>query len=151
MENASVLHWQTIVFKSNYTIQVPPDYRGTGAIGFEGFVFSKYRPDSSVVMSYRYCSPLFCAPFGQTLPAPEPNSVTHTFASENKPPLVLDQKGRFCEDGTVVGVFFYNKKEKRFGKLYLKVQDNFKEAVEISYSASRQNEVETILKTIRQK
>lgn len=142
--------WETIVFKYDYTIQLPSDYRGIGAIGFEGFVFSKYRADSSVVLKYSYCSPTYCAPFGQLLSTPEPPSVTHIFPA-NRKSVILDKKVQFCEGDSVVALFYYNNPAKRFGKLYMQVGGDFREAVEIEYNANRQSEVEAILKTIKEK
>lgn len=138
----------TVSFKSNYTIQFPADYEGSGMTGFEGNLFFKNKTNKTVAFSYIYCSPLHCEDFGRQLAQPTQDTiVTHV----NNNPVILDKKLSFCDNNSPIAVFYFNEITNANGVLFWNENGIYKEALSISYNNTTQQEVVDIIRTIRRK
>lgn len=141
--------WATLDFKNNYTIQFPDDYFGEGKIGFEGNIFRKEKKDSSVTMSYSYCSPLFCQDFGDTLLKPFSNSID---IRVNNSLITLNQAITFCDSNSLQSaILYYNDKDNSYARLYLNDNEIYQQALEVAFNHLRLQEVLDVLKTIKKK
>ena len=147
IENQQIDNWITESFKLNYTIQFPTNYEGHGMVGFEGNLFSKFSQDSLIELSYMYCSPLFCEDFGDTLIVPVPNSII-AYDKQNIE-VELTEQIEYCSENEISGIFYHNLGNNAVGKLYMKIDGLYLEAVSVFYDIGTQQEVENILKTIK--
>jgi hypothetical protein len=147
--------WTTISFKTNYTIQVPSGFEGSGMAGFEGNTFLKFSNDTTIILTYEYCNELFCNDFGNTLPTAIPASIKVKDNSENL--ITLDKIQRFCQNTETIGVLYYSNDTISISKLYwnsrLYWKDNglFKQAMQIKFPASGLETVKEIIETIKAK
>lgn len=141
--------WPVIPFKYSYTIQVPVDYEGPGAAGFEGWIFLKYRTDQKIQIKYAFCGPLFCYNFGKPLEMPIPDSLLAR--DKNSKEIVLRYKREYCMNDTTFGYFYYNKEPGATGVFFQKQDEDFLESVSAFYEITEFQEVEDILKTIAAK
>ena len=147
VENKQMDNWITESFKSNYSIQFPSNYEGQGMVGFEGNMFSKIRSDSLVELSYMYCSPLYCEDFGDTLTEPIPSSI-FAYKKQNTE-VELTEHVVFCLNDDKTTLFYHNMEEMAVGKLYMKINGLYLEAVSVFYDIGAHQEIENILKTIK--
>ncbi len=139
-------NWNTEDFKTNYTIQFPDNYEGTGMVGFEGYVFNKSRIDKKVEFTYSFCNPLFCSDFGNPLNVPILNSLTIKDQDGNE--IVLNSKKEFSLNGNLVGILYHNSAVNSIGKYYMNQGDKYLEGLTIYFSNTEYQEVENIIKTI---
>jgi hypothetical protein len=109
--------WITENFKTNYIIQFPDNYEGSGMIGFEGKVFAKNRIDNKIEFNYSFCKPTYCSDFGEALKMPIPNSIKVKDKANNE--VILNSKKEFCLNGSLIGVFYFNSEMSSTGKLYM--------------------------------
>ena len=147
VENKQMGYWIIELFKSNYTIQFPSNYEGQGMVGFEGNIFSKIRSDSLVELSYSYCSALFCEDFGDTLNEPTPSSIV--VYNKQHTEVELTEHVVFCLNDDKTTLFYHNMEEMAVGKLYMKINGLYLEAVSVFYDIGAHQEIENILKTIK--
>ena len=147
VENKQIDNWITESFKSNYSIQFPSNYEGQGMVGFEGNMYSKIRSDSLVELSYMYCSPLYCEDFGAILFEPIPSSI-FTYNKQNTE-VELTEQVLFCQNDDETALFYHNMEDKAVGKLYMKIDGLYLEAVSVFYDIDEHQEIENILKTIK--
>lgn len=138
--------WTTENFKSNYTIQFPDNYEGTGMVGFEGNFFFKNRSDDKVVIRYNYCGPLFCEDFGDSLITPNPSSVTAQDSFNND--VVLSLRKDFCLNNNIEGIFYYNEELVSTGVYYMKQGSEYMEGLTTYFANTESQEVENIIKSI---
>jgi hypothetical protein len=139
--------WKSEAFKEDYKIQFPDNYVGWGMVGFEGNFFSKMRADSAVSMNYSFCGPLFCNDFGATLEDPFPESII--VVDGNQDPLVLAIQQEFCSElNETISIFYFNEKDISLGKLYMKHDNAFREALTVYFEKNKLSEVKEIIKTI---
>ncbi len=145
--------WTTISFKTNYTIQVPFGFKGLGMYGFEGNTFSKFSNDTTIILEYGYCNDLFCNDFGDTLQTTIPLSIKVKDNSNNL--ITLDKIQRFCQNAETIGVLYYsndsmsNSKLYWNGRIYLKDNGLFKQAMQIKFPESGLETVNEIIETIK--
>jgi hypothetical protein len=150
---ATIDNWLTISFKTNYTIQVPPDYKGLGMGGFEGNTFSKFSNDTTIVLDYGYCNGLFCNDFGDTLQSTIPLSISVRDNSNNL--ITLDKMQKFCQNTEITGILYYTNNNISSNKLYwnsrLYLLDYglFKQAMQIRFPAKELETVNEIIGTIK--
>ena len=142
--------WPVWPFKTNYTIQMPATYQGTGLTGFEGNLFSKYNSDSTIVLSYTYCDAISCQDFGDELSQQDATSVLVAVGNSSK---ILDKRICLCDNNGKVGLFFIsdNQSDRVIGRLFWKDSASYREALTATFTLPRQDEVIEILKTIRKK
>lgn len=140
--------WTVSAFKADYTIQVPGGYSTPLYVGFEGRVFFTKRNDNTAQIAFAYCSPLQCTDFGEKLSSPFPASIDINI---NGSKITLDQKANFCSGDDHVGILYYNHDNNALGRLYWKDNGEFKQALELSYDHSLQQEMIDIIKTIKLK
>ena len=139
-------NWTTENFKTNYTIQFPNTYEGTGMTGFEGNIFNKNRVDDKVELKYAFCGALLCNDFGDALDVPIPNSVTAKDKDNND--IILNSKKEFCLNTNTIGILYYNIEMNSTGKYYIKQGSDYLEGLTIYFSNTEYQEVENIIKTI---
>lgn len=138
--------WVVEQFKNDFTIQFPDNYDG-GITGFEGNLFLKFRDDNMIRMGYNYCGPLFCEDFGdETVSEPFPESITTLIFGE----VTLTNTQQFCVNGEVVAILYYSDPSDARGKLFMKQEGEFVEALSVVYSSDTFDEVIAILTTIRE-
>jgi hypothetical protein len=134
----TVDNWTTINFKTGYSIQVPPEYKGGGMMGFEGNTFFKFSSDTTIIFEYGYCNGLFCFDFGDTLQNPIPAKVNVKDNSTNL--YTLDKILKFCQNAEPIGLLYYSDDNTVNSKLYwnarLYWKDNglFKQAMMIKFT-----------------
>jgi hypothetical protein len=151
----TVESWTTINFKTNYTMQVPSGFKGSGMDGFEGNTFFKFSNDTTIILEYGYCNDLFCNDFGDTLPTIIPVSIIVKDNSNNL--IRLDKIQRFCQNAETIGVLYYsndsisNRKLYWNGRLYWKDNGLFKQAMQIKFPASEFETAKGIIETIKSK
>ena len=139
--------WTAEKFKSQYTIQFPSNYTGGYIQGFEGGSFDKLRDDSTAHMMYFFGDILQNFDFGDTLQNINADSI---WVSQGDPQILLDHRIDFTENGITVGILFYNEWSTiRTGELYWNDDGAFKDALSIYYSGNLQEEVISILQTIK--
>ena len=149
---ATIDSWITISFKTNYSIQVPSDFKGLGMAGFEGNTFSKFSNDTTIILEYGYCNDLFCNDFGDTLQTTIPLSIKVKDNSNNL--ITLDKMQRFCQNGETIGILYYTINSNSGSKLYWNSRlywvDNgiFKQAMQVKFPASEIDTVTEIIGTI---
>jgi len=147
--------WLTVSFKTNYTIQVPSGFEGSGMEGFEGNTFFKFSNDTTIILEYGYCNDLFCNDFGDTLQTTIPSRIKVRDNSNNL--ITLDKIQKFCQNAETIGVLYYSNDTISNSKLYwnsrLYWKDNglFKQAMQIKFSASGLETVNEIIETIKSK
>jgi hypothetical protein len=145
--------WLTVSFKTNYTIQVPSGFEGSGMEGFEGNTFFKFSNDTTIILEYGYCNDLFCNDFGDTLRTTIPLIIKVKDNSNNL--ITLNKIQRFCQNAETIGVLYYSNDSISNSKLYwnsrLYWKDNglFKQAMQIKFSASGLETVNEIIETIK--
>jgi hypothetical protein len=140
--------WTVEPFKTNYSIQFPSYYEGTGMIGFEGNIFQKYTDDNEIRFGYQYCeSGVFCEDFGPILQDPIPNSITIDSGQGNL--ITLDNKLDFCTDNELTGILYYNVDDECHGRFFMRLGDDFLEGLEIEFKVDKIGEVVEIIKTIK--
>lgn len=145
--------WITISFKTNYSIQVPSDFKGLGMAGFEGNTFSKFSNDTTIMLDYGYCNSLFCNDFGDTLQTTIPLSIKVKDNSNNL--ITLDKIQRYCQNAETIGILYYTNNNVSSNKLYwnsrLYWMDNgiFKQAMQIKFPATGLETVNEIIETIK--
>jgi hypothetical protein len=145
--------WTTINFKTNYTIQVPSGYKGSGMAGFEGNTFFKFSNDTTIILEYGYCNDLFCTDFGDTLQTTIPLIIKVKDNSNNL--ITLDKIQKFCQNAETIGVLYFsndsisNSKLYWNGRLYWKDNGLFKQAMQIKFQASGLETVNEIIETIK--
>lgn len=144
-----VAGWMTENFKSNYTIQTPPNYEGFGMIGFEGNTFFKNAPDSSVRMVYFYCSPVFCEDFGDTLAEPLPSSISTLGFDPGI--YFLDEQIEICKNDSIIAVLYHDNESLSHAKLYMDFESQWREALYLEYEDSRYEQVLGIIGSINEK
>ena len=148
-------NWTTIDFKTDYTIQVPSNYKGLGMIGFEGNTFNKSSNDGTIVLDYGYCNGLFCFDFGDTIKTELPACLQVKDELYNL--LVLDKVERFCQDSKTIGVLYFTFDTIRYknlywnSRLYWEDKGLFKQAMQIKFSPSEIETVKEIIETIKAK
>lgn len=141
--------WNTIDFKTNYTIQVPVNFIGQGMTGFEGYTFSKNSPDTKITLTYSYCGPLHCNDFGDTLVNPAP---AHIEAMNDKGDTIsLNKTEYFCQNFQTVGILYFANDSIRTGRLYWKDHGIMKQALELEYYPQNAGTIKKIIKSIKQK
>jgi hypothetical protein len=143
-----VSNWRIEKFKNDYSIQFPSDYEG-GIYGFEGNIFYKFRTNKEVAFDYSFCGPVSCEDFGIELENPHPATIN--LIRLNNQVENLNNRLNLCDKGEIVGVYYYSSNSDAFGKIYLKDDDKFKEALSVKYKVEFKDEVEKILKTIKKK
>jgi hypothetical protein len=142
--------WPVLAFKTDYTIQFPKDYQGAGLTSFEGNLFYKCNSDTSVLMWYSYCDPLHCDDFGDILSHPEAASLIIAVDSSS---MVLDKKIFFCANDAHIGIYYSNESnpQKVVGRLFWKDTTDYREALSVSYTKAKEDDVIEILRTIQKK
>lgn len=141
--------WTTENFKTNFTIQFPKNYEGTGMVGFEGNMFNKKRIDDKVELTYAYCGPTYCTDFGDTLNLPIPNTLM-TKDKENND-VNLDSKKEFCLNDHIKGVLYYNTDVNSTAKYFIEQDSEYLEGLTVYFENTEFQEVESIIKTITKK
>lgn len=139
--------WITEKFKADYTIQFPDLYTGGYVQGFEGGWFDKLRNDNRVHAFYDYSNGLQNFDFGDTLA--DVNATSLDFPEGDRI-VYLDKRLNFTDNGEIQGIFFHNSTEGiRNGDLYWNDGGQFKAALTVYYDSGLQDEVITIIATIR--
>ncbi len=141
-----VSDWNTENFKSEYYIQFPEQYEGFGMAGFEGNLFSKFKADSSALFKYFYCGPLFCEDFGGSLESPQPDQLL--IVNQQNQYFTLDQKQTFCYNNAEVGILYYNDVQRIQGRYFMKINQEFLEALSVEFDESNRDEVFAIIASI---
>ena len=139
--------WIMEKFKNDYTIQFPDFYTGGYLQGFEGGSFDKFRNDTRVHAFYNFSNGLQQFDFGDTLA--DVNATSLDFPEGDRI-VYLDKRLNFTDNGEIKGIFFYNSTEGiRNGDLYWNDGAQFKAALTVYYDSGLQDEVITIIATIR--
>ncbi len=141
-------NFTTEAFKDKYTIQFPIHYTGAGLLKEESATFEK-KSGSDINFSYLYSSPVDgLIYFGQKLTNPIPDKLESPSQSltEN-----LALKKEFCLNGVIEAIFYYklDVNSTSYGKLYMKHNDWYSEALNVTFRAELLDEVEAVIKTIR--
>jgi hypothetical protein len=141
-------NFTTEAFKDGYTIQFPSEYTGDGLLKDESVTFEK-RSGSDLYFSYLYSSPIDgLIFFGQKLSNQIPDKLESPFQSltEN-----LALKKEFCLNDEIEAIFYYNLdvNTTSYGKLYMKHNDWYYEALNVTFRAELLDEVEAVIKTIK--
>jgi hypothetical protein len=139
-------NWITEDFKTNYLIQFPNNYEGTGMVGFEGNLFNKNRTDDKLRFTYSFCTSLYCDDFGAPLNIPIPNSISAKDKNNNA--IILNSKKEFCLNGDILGILYYNNETNSTGIYYMKQGVEYLEGLTIYFDNTEYQEVENIIKTI---
>jgi len=143
-------YWTKIDFKSNYTIQLPHGFDGAGMVGFEGNTFNKKSKDNKIILSYMYCSPLFCYDFGDTLQNSIPKSIQVMGSFDM--PITLSDIEYFCQNSETIGVLYYSTDgDITKSRLYWKEHEILRQALEIEFYLSEIDTVIKIIETIKNK
>jgi hypothetical protein len=142
-------NWETINFKTNYTIQVPINFIGPGMQGFEGNTFSKSSANNRIQLSYFYANSLSCFDFGDTLTSEIPNSIL--VINDLSQLITLNNIESFCKNGELMGYLYYSNNNFSRGRLFWKDGNVFKQALEINFYLSELNTVNNIIETIKRK
>ena len=139
--------WQAELFKTDYTIRFPDNYMGLGMVGFEGHIFQKMRVDSSVVIEYGYCGPLWCDDFGDTLASEIPDTLV--YERPNDTDFLLTDWIYICNDiSNEAGILYFDETEPVHAIYFMNINDVFLESASITYSTENFEEVRSILGTI---
>ncbi len=146
-------NWQSeMLIPQTHDIQFPDDYEGLGLTGFEGPIFFKHKPDSSVFFQYSFCGPLFCEPFGVCFDQDfdETEEVPLDWLSSYFDPLDIRQD--FCDNGDKLrGMFFHNDRDEASGRYYMLVDTMWKESLQVNFEIAKLEEVKNILATISER
>ena len=140
-------NWITEDFKTDYLIQFPDDYVGIGMVGFEGNIFYKYSPDSTIALYYSYCSPLWCDDFGDTIDIMQ---TEITLELNNGLTILLEETQEFCDQGELVGKLYYNDLNESFGMYCMKEETVWREAARMEFRSDRLDDLQEILATIHE-
>ena len=119
---------------------------------FEGNFFSKEHGEISGSLSYAFCGPLFCEDFSEELSTPIPLSVTISTTEGLR--IELDNVTRFCNETEVLALWYSVTDpvaDDVHGRLYMKHEGVFREALHGRYESSLNEEVLQILSTIVEK
>ena len=116
-------------------------------LDLKGIFFSKIRSDSLVELNYSYCSALFCEDFGNILNEPTPSSIV--VYNKQHTEVELTEHVVFCLNDDETALFYHNMEEMAVGKLYMKINGLYLEAVSVFYDIGAHQEIENILKTIK--
>lgn len=144
--------WTVEPFKTNYTIQFPSDWKGTGMVGFEGNMFSKDREAPLGGVGYQFCGPLYCEDFGEELPMPAPLSFSEPDTEGLD--VILENIVRFCDDTEVVAILYYGISKAgmmTYGRLYMKDNGVFQLGLTMKYEPALQEEIINVMKSIAKK
>jgi hypothetical protein len=141
--------WTEESFKTNYTIQFPPVYKGR-MTGFEGNVFSKIDTVNKTYIGYCYSNSLYCSDFKDILTNPFQPAILYVFL-QNHPPELLGHRVEFTSNGHLTGVLYHNNAASMKGILFWKDEGLFKEAAFVNGLLPGLPEVVSILRTIKAK
>lgn len=140
--------WPTEPLKTDYTIQFPDNYTGPGLTGFEGPIFIKTNKYQDIQFSYAFCNGLYCTEFGDVLAEPAPSTIQAT--DKNGQLVDLTVRVTFCRGEASESILYYkNNVIDRTGKYFMKINGKLVEALDIYYPDNTQEEIMTILKTIK--
>jgi hypothetical protein len=143
--------WRLESFKDAYTIQFPEYFIGIGMQGFEGNLFERYNPDSSIMISYSYCNALYCSDFGDTLSESLPESIFYNDSPTSGQQIELINKRYFCAEDQLTGVLYYSDGSINLGKFYMRGPGGYLEAASIQFAGSKLDTVCLILSTINER
>jgi hypothetical protein len=145
----TITGWEKIDFKTDYTIQVPVEFKGDGLQGFEGNSFYKSSADDKIKLSSGYSNSLFTFDFGDTLqnPAPKSIQVMNNFSKL----ITLDKTEIFCQNSETIGVFYYSNIDISRGRLYWKDTNPYRQALEVDFYLSQLETVNKIIETIKRR
>jgi hypothetical protein len=143
--------WRLESFKNAYNIQFPEYFIGMGMQGFEGNMFERYNPDSSIMISYAYCNELYCADFGDTLPVDLPDQLYVINSPIRSSEIELVNKKYFCSDDQMKGILYYSNDAVSLGKFYMLGYGGYLEAATLLFSSNKLDTVCLILSTINER
>ncbi len=139
--------WRMEGFKDGYTIQLPEYFIGMGMQGFEGNMFERYNPDSSIMISYAFCNGTYCYDFGDTIPEPLlENVLPNDFLMASYEIEIIDKY--FCSDDQLTGLLYYVEDSINRGVFYMKGYGGYLEAASILFDSSKLDTVCIILSTV---
>lgn len=141
--------WPQIDFKTDYTIQVPVEFKGAGMQGFEGNSFFKSSADDKIILESGYSSSLFTFDFGDTLQIPTPKSIQ--VMNKNSRLITLDKTELVYQNSDIIGIFYYSNIAVSRGRLYWKDTNLFRQALEVDFQLSELETVNKIIETIKRK
>jgi len=145
--------------KTTRTIQFPATYAGSGFSNDGNFFFLKERADKAVTFYWSLCGFAGCEEYGFTaLPSSLPTMIPYDdillvndtnsgvgYHIQND----LTEYIEFCENNTVVAVFYYNTNPTADGAFFMTLDDGQMYAtLMVEYDSAEQQEVESILQTI---
>lgn len=146
----TVAEWPTIDFKTNFTIQVPADYKFEGFYHyFEGNSFHKESADGKIILESNYGTWTHRFEFGYSLPDTIPTQ--NQLRTINGELLLLDHRESFCEHGEIVGYLYYSMWQVCNGQLYWKVNNEYLAALELEFPPSELETIRKIIRTIKPK
>jgi len=141
--------WSKIDFKTEYTIQVPLEFKGVGLQGFEGNSFYISSADDKIILQSGYSNSLYTFDFGDTLKDPSPKSIQ--VMNNNSKLITLDKTELFCQNSDIIGVFYYSNSDISRGRLFWKETNLFRQALEVDFYLSELETVNKIIETIKRK
>jgi hypothetical protein len=139
--------FEQIEFKENYTIQMPVGHSG---VGLEELLGTRFESTTTLRSKfyYQYLCDVDCAIyFGENLESPVPDQVVW---SSQLPMIILDSQVEFCHADDVKAILYYNSNSSAMtnGKLFMKVDLDFKEGLLIDFDINNLDEVKSVIKTI---
>lgn len=151
VEGQTFNDWELLSLNNaDLSIQVPTDYVGPGLFVFEGPIFQKFSPDSSITISVSFCGPLFCESYGQVFSSELINeeSIEHTMYDEGQ--KILNEKICFTDGSESIGVLFYGEhnSEEFLGIYFSLHENNWWETVHVTFEKTKLEDVIDILSTI---
>ena len=142
-------NFERVPFKEDYSIQLPDGHSGLGLELLLGTRFS-VSTELGTKLYYEYLCVTDCRIFfGEILDTPIPDQIIGFPAL---PMEVLDNKREFCVLEDVRAVLYYssNVSSLSHGRLFMKVDSDFKEGLLIDFDINNISEVEDIIKTIKE-
>jgi len=145
----TIAGWSTIDFKTDYTIQVPVEFKGGGLQGFEGQSFSKTSADDRIILESGYSNSLYTFDFGDILQSPAPKSIQ--VLNNHSKLITLDKTELFCKNSDIIGIFYYSNIDISKGRLFWKDTNLYRQALEVDFYLSELETVNKIIETIKRK
>lgn len=138
-----------------YSIAFPPGYTYGGHIVFEGDYFIKklfQAPDTITFLAAYGPDAGMKSTYGASLVSTEATKVDIEYRNQL---FTLKNKKRLCGDGTI-GYYYYTldgqdtaSKNKGLGVVYLLDGKDFRQNLIVDFPATRENEINTIISTIK--
>lgn len=159
-KDKSETSWKKEMYNSEYSIMFPATYEGGIHQEASGTTFIKSRNDDKVEISGGFCNPLAypCMASDYTGETFEiiPDSVSYTNLSGKS--AYLNKRIIIKDNQNILGCFYFTNSyggtfRDSYGRIYLRTCNNscYKMAGVVEFASSEQQELEEIIKTLKQK